>query len=95
MCKKQAWENFAPCYNEEKGRSFAKGEGTFQMKELKKRYRIKSLGADGKWQSTYAADLETAAEYARKVHGTVYAVYSKRRSNVYMDEDEYIVEVKV
>ncbi len=65
------------------------------MKELKKRYMIKSLGADGELQNTYAADLETAVEYAKKVHGTVYAVYSKPRSNVYMDEDEYIVEVKI
>lgn len=46
-------------------------------------------------QNTYAADLETAVEYAKKVNGTVYAVYSKPRSNVYMDEDEYIVEVKI
>lgn len=65
------------------------------MKELKKRYRIKSLGPDGELQNTYAADLETAVEYAKKVNGTVYAVYSKPRSNVYMDEDEYIVEVKI
>lgn len=65
------------------------------MENLKKQYRIKSLDSEGKWQNTYAADLETAVEYARKVHGTIYAVYSRARSNVYMDADEFVVEVKV
>lgn len=65
------------------------------MKNLKRQYRIRSSDPDGNWQNTYAADLETAVEYARKVHGTVYAVYSRARSNVYMDADEFVVEVKV
>ena len=65
-----------------------------RMMELKKQYRIKVLKADGRYQNTYAFDLETALAYAQKVNGKVYAVYSKQRSNVYMDADEYAVEIK-
>lgn len=65
------------------------------MKGFKKRYRIRSVSPDGSYQNTYAMDLETAVDYAQKVHGTVYAVYSRPRSNVYMDADEFAVEVKV
>lgn len=64
------------------------------MSELGKRYRIRALKADGTYQNTYALDLDTALAYAQKVNGKVYAVYSKQRSNAYMDADEYVVEVK-
>lgn len=65
------------------------------MKEIMKRYRIRHIGSDGICRDTYAMDLETAAEYAKKVDGRVYAVYIRPRSNVYMDVDEFVIEIKI
>lgn len=64
------------------------------MKGFKKRYRIRVIGDNGEYKDTNAFDLETALDYAQKVNGTVYVVYSRPRSNVYMDVDEYALEVK-
>lgn len=65
------------------------------MAVLKKRYRIQSVQADGKIINTFAYDLESAVSYAKTLWDAqkvqVFAVYTKKRSNTYMDTDEYSV----
>ena len=67
------------------------------MAELKKRYRIQVTQADGSIVNTFAFDLESAVNYAKKIQNfrrvQIFAVYSKKRSNTYMDTDDYNVLV--
>ena len=67
------------------------------MAELKKRYRIQVTQADGSIVNTFAFDLESAVNYAKKIQDAkrtqLFAVYSKKRSNTYMDTDDYNVLV--
>lgn len=67
------------------------------MPELKKTYRIQVTQADGSIVNTFAFDLESAMIYARKIKNfrrvQIFAVYTKKRSNTYMDTDDYSVLV--
>ena len=67
------------------------------MAELKKRYRIQVTQADGSIVNTFAFDLESAVNYAKKIQDAkrtqLFAVYTKKRSNTYMDTDDYNVLV--
>ena len=67
------------------------------MAELKKRYRIQVTQADGSIVNTFAFDLESAVNYAKKIQDAkrtqLFAVYTKKRSNTYMDTDDYSVLV--
>lgn len=62
---------------------------------MKKRYRVRITNDDGTTSDVWAFDLQAAREYAAKFPGSrIFAVYTRARSNVYMDEDQYWVEVK-
>lgn len=67
------------------------------MAELKKRYRIQVTQLNGRIVNTFTFDLESAVNYAKKIQNfrrvQVFAVYSKKRSNTYMDTDDYSVLV--
>ena len=67
------------------------------MAELKKRYRIQVIQADGRVVNTFAYDLDSAMTYAKGIQNfrrvQIFAVYTKKRSNTYMDTDDYSVLV--
>lgn len=65
------------------------------MAELKKRYRIQVTKTDGSKVYILAHDLESAVNHAKKIQDfqkvQIFAIYTKTRSNTYMDNDEYSV----
>ena len=67
------------------------------MAELKKRYRIQVTQADGRIVNTFAYDLDSAMACAKEIQNfrrvQIFAVYTKKRSNTYMDTDDYSVLV--
>ena len=63
------------------------------MQRMTKKYKIQATTDDGRQQNIFAFDEATAISYARKLKGfrrvQVFAVYTRKRNDTYMDNIEY------